>query len=481
MKISKVDAAKALKLRRQMREHLNPFVGQVFKTVEPGKEYKYNWHIGLIAEYLEGIYRGELNRLIINIQPRSLKSTITSVAFPAWVLGKDPTKQFMCCSYAEALTLKLSVNTREVMQQPWYKHTFPDTRLKGGQTEKSQFWTTEKGYRIARTVNGSTLGDGGDILICDDPIKREDAHSETIRKKTNEWITQSFLTRLNDRKTGSVVLIMQRLHQNDPTGFLLDLGGWEHLKIPTIAPSKKKYSFNSVEKEVKADEILQPEREDEETLAQAKIDLGTYGFSGQYQQTPHPEGGGIIKQKWWQYHVALPMHTFRIIQVWDTAFKDKEENDYSVCATWYEGDHMWYLDDLYRGKPEFPELLVNMEAQYQKHRPHVVVVEDKASGQSAIQTMKRKTKIPIVGHPAERDSIARAHAVTPMIQAGNCSLRQDAPWLADFLEEHNAFPKSTFKDQVLTTLIFLEYIKDGMSTWDGPYEGEVSTASKGDW
>lgn len=475
MALSKADAIAELKRRKRMSDKLSAYVPKVFQTIEPGKEYLDNWHIGFICEYLEAVYLGQIQRLLINIQPRSLKSIIVNVAFPTWVLGKAPTKEIMSTSYADTLSLGLNVDCRSVMQSLWYEALFPNSLLKPGQTEKRQFHTIAGGSKVARTVGGSTMGTGFDFGIIDDPIKFKDAHSEAVRDSTNRWLEHEFLTRKNDPKQSAVIAIMQRLAVGDPTDHLLKLDDWEHVKIPTEAPVKKTYSFGEVKKTVKPGELLQPDRLGPDEVI--KLKKSEYLWSSQYQQEPFPIGGALFKQDWWRTYRDIPRFRIRVIQVWDTAFKEKETNDYSACETWLESDMGYHLLDAYRDRFNYPNLIKQMKAQYAKHNPDVVIVEDKASGQSAVQTLQAETKMPILARPAERDLIARASTVSAAVEAGNCFIPEYAEWLADWLGEHNAFPGAPHDDWVSCTILFLEFVKQAIGDYAEEFDIGESVVS----
>ena len=203
-----------------LRENLSPFTQKVFSTVDPGTAYLHNWHVDLIAEHLQACYTGDITRLIINIPPRYLKSITVSVAFPAWVLGKDPTKKIVCASYAQNLSTKHSIDTRLVVNSPWYRQLFPHVKLVGDQNEKTKFVTSDRGFRFATSVGGTATGEGGDILIVDDPHSAAQASSEKERTNALEWFDQTFSSRLNDKKKGCIILVMQRLNEIDLTGHL---------------------------------------------------------------------------------------------------------------------------------------------------------------------------------------------------------------------------------------------------------------------
>ena len=232
-----VGAALALD-QDELRHSFPAFVRRVFGEVDPGAVYQHGWHIDAMCEGLEACGRGEINRLIINVPPRSLKSITVSVAWAAWLLGKDPTAQIMASSYHEDLAFRHSLDCRFVIEAPWYQGLFPGTQIATDQNEKRKFQTTRRGYRVATSVGQARIGEGGDFLIMDDPHNPRQAQSDVERQAALFWYDRTFSTRLNDKKHGVMVLVMQRLHDRDMTGHLIEKGGWTHLCLPAEAPKR---------------------------------------------------------------------------------------------------------------------------------------------------------------------------------------------------------------------------------------------------
>src|SRR4051794_14355040 len=249
---------KAEALDALLRTRLAAFTQKTFRTVDPGAVYKHNWHIDLIAEYLEACTRREVKRLIINVPPRYMKSISVSVAWPAWLIGKNPSERIVAASYSDRLSLKHSVDCRLVIQSEWYRRLFPGVILTGDQNEKEKFVTTARGQRFATTVRGSPTGDGGNFLIVDDPHTPQQALSPVQRQHGLDWFDQTFSNRLDDKENGVIVVVMQRLHANDLSGHLLDKGGWEHLCIPGIAEVRTVIDFGRVKATREPGDVLHP-------------------------------------------------------------------------------------------------------------------------------------------------------------------------------------------------------------------------------
>jgi len=285
-------------LRRAMRGDFAAFIACCFATVSPHQPYLTGWHIELIAAALQAVERGEILRLIVNLPPRSLKSLIVSVAWPAWLLGHDPTRKIIVASYSQSLADKHSLDCRMVMQSAWYRKLFPDTELSRDQNEKHKFTTTQCGMRLATSVRGTLTGEGGHILIADDVLNPLQAMNEGERQAVNAWFDHTFSTRLDDKKRGAMVLVMQRLHEADVTAHLLNKGGWTSVVLPAVAEHAQRHSVGGRRFSRRKGSLLHPEREGHAELARAKRELGSAHFAAQYQQNPLPSEGGMIKREW---------------------------------------------------------------------------------------------------------------------------------------------------------------------------------------
>lgn len=357
------------------RTDLAYYTKQCFNIVSPNDEYSDNWHIKIIAEYLKACADGEITRLIINIPPRHLKSISVAIAFPTWLLGRNPSEQIICASYSQRLAEQHSLDSRAILESDWYQQLYPNTKLVADQNTKSKFMTTARGYRMATSVGGAATGAGGNFLIIDDPLSSEQAHSQTFRERANRWFDQTFSTRLNDKKKGCIINVMQRLHVDDLTGHLKDKG-WEHLCIPAIETEKKTYSIGSYSYEREEGELLHAARMDQAELDRAKAELGPYGFSGQYQQTPNPEGGGKFRKEWMQYYDNISIEDMNIYIAVDPANSKKKTSDYTAVVVFgANSDGNLYIIDMVRDRlnvREREELIFNL---HRKYKPELVVYE----------------------------------------------------------------------------------------------------------
>ena len=445
-----------------LRQSLSAFVQKTFATVDPGTPYSHNWHIDLIAEYLEACTRREIKRLIINIPPRYMKSIAVTVGWPAWLLGHNPSEQVIAASYAHKLSLKHSIDCRLVMRSDWYRRIFPGVKIVADQDTKEKYVTTERGMRYATSVAGSAIGEGGNFLIVDDPTSATEASSDVMRTAANGWFDQSFATRLNDKANGVIVVVMQRLHANDLTGHLLAKGGWEHLCIPAIAEQKTLIDFGRVRRDREAGDVLHPAREDAAGIEAQKKALGSYAFAGQYQQRPAPLEGGIFKLAWFPRYEA-PLATYRrVVQSWDTAYKPGQENDPSACLTF--GEHPGGYDLLHclAERLEYPDLKARAMRHAADWGANAMLIEDKASGQSLIQDLRRETQLPVLSITVAANSgnkLTRAMAVSPLCEAGRVRLPRHAAWLADLEMELMNFPNDVHDDRVDALSQYLNWVR----------------------
>lgn len=453
-----------------LRNDFKSFVVKVFNEVSPNAKYSDNWHVDVICNELMNVIEDKQNCLIINIPPRYMKSIICSIAFPAFVLGHNPKASVIAVSYSDELALKLALDCKKVMEASWYKEIFPNTRLSKNKKSVDDFETTKGGGRYATSVNGTLTGRGADFIIIDDPIKPMDAMSDLLREKTNDWYGNTLYSRLNDKRTGKIIVIMQRLHEDDFTGYLLDTDpDFKHIKIPAIAEVDEIWRVKDrvLDKyktfRRKAGKPLQPEREDLEKLDNARKYMGEFNFSGQYQQNPMPKEGGVIKKNWLKFYDREELfksinrgeiEVAGIIQSWDTANKVLEHNDYSVCITLLrDTNEVSYILDVYREKLEFPALIRKIAEKYavekekQKHSIDLLI-EDQASGTSLIQALKTDHEIYPQGIKPEYDKQTRLISISHLIENGKCLFPSDKPhWWMEFEKELLRFPRVKHDDQ----------------------------------
>ncbi len=458
------------------------FIQRSFHELNPGTEYLHNWHIEVIAHALEQCRTGKSQRLIINVPPRSLKSHIAS-AFSAFVLGHNPAAQIISVSYAQDLSDKLASDCRSLMQAEWYANLFQATRFAGRRQAISDYTTTQKGFRLSTSVGGVLTGRGADFIFIDDPLKPEEALSEAQRKRANQWFDHTLISRLNDKRSGCIVLIMQRLHEDDLVGHVLRQGGWTVVSFPAIAEADETHvietPFGRKTFTRRRGEALHPAREPLEVLARIRETQGEYNFASQYQQTPAPLGGGMIKTNWFRFcnPEEQPKDFDFVFQSWDTANKTSELNDFSVCTTWGVENERLYLLHVWRERLDYPSLKRTVKEHAQTYKVTNIVIEDKASGTQLIQDLRAGGLHEMTPYETRMDKVMRMHSVSSTIENGFVYLPADASWLMQYVHEMAVFPNGRYDDQVDSTSQALDWIKNGRSRY-GLYEWYREQAMK---
>lgn len=463
----------------ECRRSLRTFVREAWPIVER-RPFVSGWHIDAVCEHLEAVSEGDIRRLIINVPPRSTKSITTAVMWPAWEWLSRPEVQWLFASYSDQLATKHSVICRRLIQSeglrtargevPWMRELGYRglLRLLGGEWElaadeslKTRFSNSETGHRIATSVGGTATGEGGDRLVIDDPLKAKDAHSDAHRVGANEWHDSTWTTRLNDPLTSTSVLIMQRLHEQDLTGHLLERGGWHHLCLPGEYEPSHPFVWPR-DPRTEEGETLDPVRLPPERLAELRRDLGSFAFAGQIQQRPAPADGGMFKKHWWRrwHSVRLPPQWERVICSWDMRFGDSQAatSSYVVGQVWATDGADRYLLGQVRARLSFTETLKAVRA-VDRWMPdaRAKLVEKKANGAAVIDTLRHKVPGLIAIEP-EGGKDVRASAVEPFVEAGNvylpaadlipCPPGYEPTPTDDFIAELTVFPNGAHDDQV---------------------------------
>lgn len=452
-----------------LRNHLPAFIRKSFGTVVPGREYLHNWHIDAMAFYLEMCRIGKIKRLVITVPPRHLKSISASVAFPAWALGHDPSLRFICVSYGQELALKHALDCRAVMKSPWYQRLFPRTRIDPLRDTQAEFMTTKRGIRLATSIGGPLTGRGGNFIIIDDPHKPDEALSQAYRDRVKDWYRNTLFSRLDDKERDVVIVIQQRLHEDDLAGYLLAQPGTFDLTLPAIGEGNvdiqigiDRLSGRDIIYTHEDGEPLHPARENLETLERIKAEIGSYAFAAQYQQRPAPYGGGMVKWHWFEFYDEMPKRQDgdQVVQSWDTAFTAEEARSYTVCTTWLIRANRFYLLDVFRRRLEYPELKSALKQQRERHWPDTLLIENKGSGTMLVQELRQEYDLWPIPIQPEADKATRMMTQTSLIEAGRVLLPREAPWLADFRHELVTFPNGRHDDQVDSVSQFLNWARD---------------------
>ena len=468
--------------KAELKESLYEFVVEFWDVVEMGATYKGNWTIKAVCEHLEAVTKGEIRNLIINIPPRFTKSLLVNVFWPAWSWARSPSKQFIFSAYSDSLAVRDSIKCRTLIKSEKYrKYFFAGGDLRHDQDTKHEFVNRSGGHRIVTTVGGSATGKGGDIIVADDPNDAKHARSKNKLEDTQYWWDSVMPTRLNDAKTGSRVIIQQRIAEGDLTGHILkkekkakledsDPTKFVHLFIPMEYEEKKACAtkIGWEDPRTKDGELAWEERFGEREIKSYKLDLGSTGYAGQMQQRPSPATGAIFKRTWFNFYKEMPTIDYHMISV-DCTFKNTDGSDYVAMGVWGVKDANKYLMWLVKKKLDFPETLAELAALNRRFpNARYNLVEDKANGSAVLSVFKNKIKGMLPFEPGNNSKEARAASIAPQVEAGNLWLpdpyypkNRDMPWvveeLENYIEEMVSFPKAANDDVVdMTSQAFIK-------------------------
>jgi len=516
---AKIDPRAQLDLldKADCEDSLYEFLRNAWKYVD-ASQWRDGWPIEAVAEHLQAVVDGDIKRLIVNIPPRMGKSTITSVAFPAWTWAqpnRSPTSgpgvQFLMASYANQLVLRDSVKCRRLIESPWYqKHWGERFKLNSDQNTKSRFSNDQGGERLITSVGAAVTGEGGSIIVIDDPNSASEAFSEANIESTIEWWDGTMSTRLNDAKTGAYVIIQQRLAENDLTGHVLekDIGEWTHLCLPMKYEADRAFVTNIGWEDPRKEEgeLLWPDRFGTAEVKNLEKSLGPFMAAGQLQQRPEPAGGGVIKREWWQLweERAYPPMDF-IVASLDTAYTIKTNNDYSALTVWGvfsnddravasrfldgEGRPM-YIDRHYTSgvtkvmlmyswqeRLEFHDLVEKVAKTCKSLKVDKLLVENKAAGISVAQELRRlygnEGFSVQLSDPKSMDKLARLYSVQHLFAEGMV-YAPDKEWAEQVITQVGQFPKGKHDDLVDTVSMSIRHLRDvGLLTRGVEYSESV--------
>ncbi|MDX2050714.1 MAG: phage terminase large subunit [Rickettsiaceae bacterium] len=449
-----------------LKNDFGSFIHKSFKTLNPSMKYYRNWHIDLIAEHLLAVERGDIKRLIINMPPRCLKSLTVSVAWPAWLLGRNPANRIIVASYSQLLSNKLSLDTRFLISSDWYKSVFQGTVLHAKQNQKSKFMTTKYGFRFSTSVGGTATGEGGDILIVDDPHNPSHMFSNALRKKAINWFSETFSTRLNNRNEGKIVIVMQRLHDEDLSGFLIknQEEEWHVLKIPIMTEEDTEFSFGNVSYSMKKNDTLSPDLFSKEVIDKLIKEVGMHNFNAQYLQKPDSLSSGLLKAEYLCYYKNLPEKFDYIIQSWDTAIKIDPTSDFSAMTCWGVKDNLYYLITSVQEKLEYPRLKSKILELASKYSPKIILIEDRSSGHSLIQDLKYQTNFRIISCKAVQEKVVRFATHLEIFEQGRVLLPEYGLTRTNVESQLIKFPNCKNDDIVDSISQFLHFVKNEPQT-----------------
>jgi predicted phage terminase large subunit-like protein len=405
------------------------------------RDFRPNWHHRKLAHELEMVEKGETDRLIVMMPPRHGKSEISSVRFPAWFMGRNPQQNIIACSYSAELAETFGRKVRDLASAKLFNNVFCSGGVRKNVRSASR-WELEKGGRyVAAGAGGSITGQGGHLILIDDPVKNsEQASSPLFREKLWEWYQSTLFTRLE--KAGRIVLVQTRWHEDDLAGRLLTKypNEWRTVKFPAIAEEDE-------ECRQKYDPLWEWKYGREELL-RIKESVGTRVWNALYQQDPAPDSGSILKREWWQYYRVLPAQIDYWFQSWDMSFKATENSDFVVGQVWAVKGAQRFLVDMVRERLDFTQTirsLKNITAKYPQ--AHAKYIEDKANGSAVLSALKQEISGLIAVEP-KGSKTARAYSIQPLLEAGNVFLPETKSFTADLVEESAAFPFGRNDDAV---------------------------------
>lgn len=458
--------------KREPSIPLYDFFKAAWPIVEPGMAYLDNWHVGAIADHLEAVSRGDIQNLLINIPPGHAKSILVSALWPAWIWSWWPEWRGLFSSYDLSLVTRDAIRMRDTITSDWYKAEFsPTWRLKSDQNVKTLFKNTRQGFRFCHTVAGRGTGHRGDAIVVDDPLNAKERNSEVKREAATDWWKRTMPTRLNDPRTGVRVVIMQRLHELDLSGVILEEGGFEHLCLMTFFEPERRsktYTFDTAgqknlffeDPRTEPDELLFPELFTEPVLEKLKKVLGDADFAGQHQQLPRPKDGTAFLRAWFQDNLvdAAPLDA-DYIRYWDKAASTKKGADWTagvlMCRCRATG--LFYVVDVIRGKwsPSEREAHIRSTAMADAAKyGHVHTRLEREGGSSGIDSALMSVSN-LVGfsvdteHPTGEKSV-RFDPVASQARVGNVKFVKGG-WNSDYVEELTGLWSGSHDDQADAT------------------------------
>lgn len=464
----------------QAERSLKEFVKQAWHILEPKAKFKDNWHVDVICGHLEAVDRGEIKRLVINIPPRCMKSLLASVFYPAWKWARDPSHQFLCASHDKELATRDNLKMRDLIESAWYKKHWPHVQLSPAQNKKTEYQNTAKGHRIGIGMGGGATGYGGDTLIFDDPHSADATFSDKLRETALQQFRTKFYNRLNDPETGSMIIIMQRLHEADISGYVLGEieneeppEKFEHLMIPMQYDSSRETStvLGYYDERTVEGELLWGARFDEAYVQSQRISLGTYGAAGQLDQAPSPPEGGMWKSSYFREYTTkttaagkvfvtddgqqFPFNDLFKFGAGDLAFSKKDRADYTVLGAAAGDKQTGYLFiyDIYRQRID----IFDRDGDEGSHERQMLEfmartairflgVEKAFLAARIIKNLMNKNAM-VRSITVDKDKDMRFHGVEPFLQQRKTFIPKQDTWVRSFVNECTKYPKAAHDDQ----------------------------------
>jgi predicted phage terminase large subunit-like protein len=446
------------------RKRLLPFLMMAFSMQNPEQEnLQPAWYLKAMCTWLERIAAGKLQRSMIWIQPRTLKSFTVAIVFPCWLLGLNPSAKIMVATYGERLSREHAQKRRQIMESDLYKRLFPNTVIALRGNTADELRTTRGGYCLSVSVGGPVTGRGADYIILDDCMKTDEHSSEAAREGVKSWFSTALSTRLNDKRTGSIVSIQQRIHEDDLPAMLLDKK-YELLRLPAVADKDMQVEIaEGLFHYWKRGELLDPVRFPQEVLDYERLSSGPQVYSAQYLQDPVAPGGNLIKMdQFGRFEKSMPRECFdRVIQSWDPAASEAPTADYSACTTWGYVAGRMFLIDVFQARMDYPKLKSTVIAKKKAFEANVVIIERSSNGIALCQQLTQEGPFRPVSWPPpgirQLDKAERLISQTGQIEEGRVWLPAQLEGLDSFMKEIRAFPHGKYDDQLDTLTQLLEY------------------------
>lgn len=443
--------------REYCRRGLSNFIKRAWHVIEPAQEYSHGWHIDAICEHLQAVHFGQINRLAIAVPPGSMKSLSSSVLFPAWEWGpmNKPFTRTIATSHSENLAVRDNLRAKRLIDSDWFKMLWPEVELSKDQSSKTNFENTDTGFRQASPFTSLT-GKRGDRVIIDDPLSVDGASSDQVRQKVLETFTEAVPTRLNSPEKSAIVVIAQRLHEQDVIGYIEanDLG-YEYLMIPMeFDPSRRTTtSIGWTDPRTEEDELMFPERFPRSVVDRDKKILGSYAVSSQFQQLPIPRQGGLFQPDRIRVIDALPHQEDLIFcRGWDLAGTEGAGAYTAGALLAYSRESRRYIiADIKRERlgPQGVRQLMMKTAEMDGTAVPIVYPQDpgqagKAQSQDIAADLAGYT-LSLERHTGNKQ--LRAEPFASQVEAGNVDIVYGT-WNDELLKELRFFPRGRYKDQV---------------------------------
>jgi predicted phage terminase large subunit-like protein len=489
------------------------FIRAHWHVVEPGRPFVDNWHLHALCEHLEAVTDGRISRVLFNVPPGAMKSLTVNVFWPAWEWGPRnmPYLRYLSASYSEDLTVRDNRRCRAIIGSELYQSLWADrVKIDPNQDATGNYATMAKGWRIATSVGGVGTGERADRIIVDDPHSVKTADSEIVRKATLLWWNEVMPTRLNDPATSAMIVIMQRVHEEDVAGSIISgEQPWAHVMVemrfdPRLPHRKTLIGWQDPRTE--DGELYWPERFPEWVVDRDERIMGPFAVAAQHQQSPSPRGGGILRLDWWRcwpeeseadswtrevedengkvvLRTLFPDFEFILVSI-DTAYTERQVNDWSACTVWgLFTDRVRrpriMLVEAWRERLELHELVERVRATCTRRKADALLIEAKASGLSVIQEVRRLTRedeYQVIGIDPKGDKVARVHAIVPMF-SGGLIFAPKRRWADVVMEECAQFPRGRHDDFVDATSQALGYMRrTGLAQLVGEVERDEEEA-----